>query len=76
MDRIFSIFKTSYITKKIYSPQPSKWFTRGKTIFLLVVWLSFTLILMNKGDKVLQYRQMAVSANETKSTLISTRASK
>ncbi len=47
--------------------QPNKWFHRIKIGSLLLVWLIFTILLMSNSDKVLQYRQMSVPVNATKS---------
>lgn len=46
--------------------QHSAWFTNTKITLLVIVWLVFTVILMNKSEKVLTFRQMAVSVNETR----------
>lgn len=47
----------------------SAWFTYTKITLLVIVWLVFTYILTTRGEKVLTYRQIAVSVNETRSEL-------
>lgn len=47
--------------------QHSAWFTNTKITLLVLVWLLFTGILMNKSEKVLEFRQMAVEPNVTRS---------
>lgn len=47
--------------------QPNKWYHRIKIGALLVVWLIFTILLMSNGEKVLQYRQISVPVNTTRS---------
>ncbi|KAG4073033.1 hypothetical protein HA402_009452 [Bradysia odoriphaga] len=50
--------------------EPNKWYHRIKIGALLAVWLTFTILLMSNGEKVLQYRQMSVPVNGTKNYIL------
>lgn len=50
--------------------QHSPWFTNTKIGILLIVWLAFTLVLMTKSEKVLDYRQLAIPVNHSRSIYI------
>lgn len=50
--------------------EPNKWYHRIKIGALLAVWIFFTILLMSNSEKVLQYRQMSVPVNATRSYIL------